>query len=417
MQPSAQSNLQSNIWKYYLYHFLLDLQLWYPIWVIYLTEERGFSLTKVTLVDVPFWLAVILLQIPAAALADRWGRKPMLIMSAGSLAVAVTLFGLAESFPLLLFSYLIWGVSYSFLYGTESAFIFDSLKAIGREGEYTKIYGRAWGLATAAILGGTLLGAPLAEATSLPVPILVSGGIAALAAVSALTFVEPKRSGRSLGAISYGQIVRESAHILRRSRHVRYGVLFYGLMTVGFVGPWFFLQPFLLDHNVDVGDSGFWQTPTRIAGIVGAIAAHQILISFGEKRVFFAMPVAVICSFLLLGFWDSIYAVAAFPVLFFVVQLSQPAITDYLNRRVPSEQRATVLSLTNLIRSMVIMPVAPIFGLLADEFSLTTMFLASGLVMIGPAIVLMVLWSPLLSVPPSGEGAESDPAGASGDEP
>ena len=52
------------------------------------------------------------------------------------------------------------------LWGTESAFIFDSLKALGREEEYPRIYGRGWAVATSAQVAGTLLGAPLASATT-----------------------------------------------------------------------------------------------------------------------------------------------------------------------------------------------------------------------------------------------------------
>lgn len=97
MRRPPLSGVESNIWKYYVFQFLLNLQLWWPIWVIYLTEERGLSLGQVTLIDVPFWFSIILFQIPSAAVSDRWGRKPTLIAAAGTMAVAVTLFGLASS--------------------------------------------------------------------------------------------------------------------------------------------------------------------------------------------------------------------------------------------------------------------------------------------------------------------------------
>jgi hypothetical protein len=80
----------------------------------------------------------------------------------------------------------------------------------------------------------------------------------------------------------------------------------------------------------------------------------------------------------------------------FVVFLSQPTITDYLNRRVPTEQRATVVSLTNLSRSLVLIPAAPLLGLLADEASLTTSFLVGGIVTAALAVPLLAVWSPLL---------------------
>ena len=49
--------------------------LFFPIWVIFLQEARGFSLTQVTLIDLAFWLTVAFGEIPTAV-ADTWGRKP-----------------------------------------------------------------------------------------------------------------------------------------------------------------------------------------------------------------------------------------------------------------------------------------------------------------------------------------------------
>jgi MFS family permease len=389
---------EANIWKYYLFQALVGLQLWYPIWVIYLVEERGLSLTQVTIVEVPFWVASVLVQVPAAAMADRWGRKPMLVASAASLACATILFGVATTYPLLLLSYVIWGAGFAFLYGTESAFIFDSLKASGREHEYTKIYGRGWGVSTAAILAGTLLGAPIAEATSLPFPIIVSGGIVALAALVALTFSEPAPEGGAELPAPYGKIIRDSARMLRENRAITYPVLFYGVITVGYIAPFFFFQPFLIEHGVDVGDVGFWQTPTRLAGVAGALTAAWILTNLGERITFWSMPLALIGALGLLAAWDSKWAVAAFPMIFYVVILSQPAVTDYLNRRVPTEKRATVLSMTSLMRSLVIIPAAPLFGVIADEWSVETAFLAHAVLLAALALPLLVLWNRQLGI-------------------
>lgn len=395
MQGASQRALQANIWKFYLFQFLLSFQLWWPIWVIYLTEERGLTLGQVTLIDVPFWLSIIALQIPAAAIADRWGRKPTLVAAACAFSVAVTLFGLAPSFGLILVSYLIWGIGFSLLFGTESAFLYDTLKALGREEDYARQYGRAWGLVTAAALAGTLLGAPLASATSLSLPIVLSGGIAFLAVLAAATFTEPTRE-RARHHLTYGQVIGESFDIVRRRPAVRYSVLFYGLITVGSIAPVFFFQVFLREHDIGVGEVGLWQTPARIAGILGAVGAYRIVAAMGERRTFYLMPAVLFGSYALLALWDSVYAQVAFPLMNMMVFLSQPAITDYLNRRVPSEQRATVLSLTNLIRALVLVPTAPLLGLLADRASLSAAYWAGGLIIVVLAVPLLALWSPLL---------------------
>jgi predicted MFS family arabinose efflux permease len=407
--------MHANINRYYLYNFFLNLQLWWPIWIIYLKEERGLSQTQVTLIDVPFWLSIVLLQIPAAALADRFGRRPALVASGTAFALAITLFGLASSFPLLLLSYLIWGVAFSLYNGTESAFIYDSLKAIGREDEYQRIYGRAWALNMVAAVAGTLIGAPLAEATSLSFPIVLSGAIAALCAVTALTFREPPRGEGPLSHLSYGGVLGQSAQIVRRQAAVRYAVLFVGVVAIGSIGPIFFFQPFLVEHGVDTGDVGVWQTPMRIAAIFGALAAHRITMELGERRTFYLMPIVLIASYLLLATWASLYAQVAFLSLYFIMVMSQPVVTDYVNRRVASEQRATVVSLTNLVRALVLIPSAPLMGLLADEVSSTAPYWAGAILVAALSVPLLALWTPLMQRD-ARAGARAETAGvASGD--
>ena len=400
---------EANTRKFFLFSFLLNFQLWWPIWVIYLTEERGLTLGQVTLIDIPFWLSIIVLQVPGAAMADRWGRKPTLMLAATALGIAAIVFGLATSYPVILASYLVWGVGFALLFGTESAFLFDSLKAIGREDDYQRQYGRAWGLATAAALAGTLLGAPLAEATDLSTPIVMSGAFSFMAVAVAATFHEPAAEQKTQHHLSYGRIIGDSVDILRQRPAVRYAVMFYGVVTIGSLAPVFFFQPFLREHDIDLSQVGFWQTPARLAAVIGAVAAYRIIATFGERWTFFAMPAVIVVSFVGLGLWDSVYAQVIFPFMNFAVFLSQPTITDYLNRRVPTEQRATVVSLTNLARSLVLIPAAPMLGVLADEASLTTAFLVGGIVTAALTLPLMAVWSPLLlraeALPPRPEAA------------
>jgi MFS family permease len=78
----------------------------------------------------------------------------------------------------------------------------------------------------------------------------------------------------------------------------------------------------------------------------------------------------------------------------FVIVLSQPTITAYLNQRVPSEQRATVISLTNLVRSLILIPSAPLLGLLADRVSTSAAYWAGGIIIAVLGLPLLLLWMP-----------------------
>ncbi len=87
------------------------------------------------------------------------------------------------------------------------------------------------------------------------------------------------------------------------------------LGAVGSIAPIFFFQPFLLEHDIGLGEVGFWQTPTRIAGIVGAVAAYRIIAALGERPTFYLMPALLLASYALLALWGSVYAQIAFPLM------------------------------------------------------------------------------------------------------
>jgi MFS family permease len=391
LTPAEVRAYKANIWKFYVHTFLLNLQLWYPIWIIYLQEERGLSLGQITVMEVPYLLSIVVLQIPAAAIADRWGRRTSLALGALLTATGVTFFGLANTYQLILLSYLIWGVAFALISGADSAFLYDSLKALGREDEYQRIYGGAWASLSAASLAGTLIGAPVAAATSLPFPVVLSGGIAALGFLAALTFTEPQPS-HDEARLPYGDVMRQSVRLAVRQPTVRYAILFFGLLTIGGVAPIFFFQPFLVRHDIDLSQVGFWQTPTRLMGVVGALVAYRVVSALGEKATFILLPLSLVASYALLGGWDSVYAQVVFPVMSLATVMSRPIITDYLNRRVPTSQRATVISLTNLAYCLILIPLAPTVGLIADKWGLIAAFWTGVGITAAGMIVLPFWW-------------------------
>jgi hypothetical protein len=65
----------ANVTKAYLHAAFTHFQLWIPIWVVYLQEERGLSLTEVTVLDSLFLLTQVATEVPTGAFADRFGRK------------------------------------------------------------------------------------------------------------------------------------------------------------------------------------------------------------------------------------------------------------------------------------------------------------------------------------------------------
>jgi MFS family permease len=408
LSPADRRPFEANLTKAYLYQFFMNFQLWWPIWVVYLTDKRGLSLTQVTALDSVFWLVIVVAQVPAGAIADRWGRKSALILAALFLSAGILVFGLADSYLLILISYAGWGLGLAFQYGGDSAFLFDTLKALGRPEEFQKVYGRYWGMASAGVIGGLLLGAPVAAATDLSLPIVMSAGIALLAAGVAISFREPSLSllgpaatdaeagpadTLGLGAgPSFAGLIKESFRLAYRQPQVRYALLYAAVLGVAAFVPVIFIQPFLRYHDVSVGNLGLFQVPMRVMAIVGALAAYRVSAALGERQTLVVMPVMLMAGYAVLGSWDAAYAYAAFPVVSLVAMMANPVVADYLNRRIPSEKRATILSIRQLLFSLLLVPMAPALGFMADEVSLMGAFWASALLVAVPMPFIFAVW-------------------------
>jgi MFS family permease len=391
MSASEAAAYRANIWKFCLFRWLVNFQLWLPIWVIYLTDARDLSLKAVTALDAAFWILIVAMEVPTGAIADRWGRKVSLSYGALANAIAILVFGVADNYPLILASYLAWGVAWTLFSGADAAFFYDSLKAVGREAHYQKLYGRCYAIQQSGVLAGILLGAPLAAWTNLPTPILLSGGLMGAAWAVSLTFKEPPRhlEGPQLGYLAGA---REAARIVLHTPSIRYVMLLASVtvalaMCVGILS-----QPFLEHHGVGVGNFGWFMVPTSILGMAVSLGAYRMTAAFGTNRVIAALPVVVLATSAGLAAWDSLYAYAFYPVNGVVWSFSFPIITDYLNRRIPSGQRATILSVYQLLYSLVLAPLEPIFGAVADEGGLQAAYRVSAILVAVAAAPLLALW-------------------------
>ncbi len=375
LTASERRDYERNIWLSYAFEFISNVQLWWPIWVIYLQRERGLSLTQITALDAPFFLAQIVAEVPTGAFADRFGRKLSLILGSFTFGAAIFVFGVAENYLVILASYMIWAVSAAFRSGADSAILYDSLKKLGRTEEYAKIQGRSLALMPAATVIGSLLGAPLAAATSLSTPVVLSGGIACLGGFIAMFYREPPyRSSASVGITgTMGTAVRM---VMGRAT-LRYCLVYSTMLGVVAFAPVILLQPFLVGHGASVASLGYLTVPMRIFGAVGMVVAYRVVIGVGQWRTFAMLPLLSMAAYGGLAMWDSFWAFTLFPLISITAAVRQVSTVDYFNQRIPSEQRATILSLRSLALALVLAGGEPALGAMSDAWSLRVAFAAT----------------------------------------
>ena len=185
-----------NIPIYYLFQFATGFLIWVPVWIIFLQDERGLSLTQVGLMEAVFWVCMMLFEVPTGAVADRWGRRTSLALGGFLFTGGTIFFVLADGFVGLAISYVIMAISMTLYSGSGHALLFDSLRVLGRTREYEKHMGRSEALMTGALLGAALFGGPMAGLWGLEVVFLIGAGTMAAAGL-------PEQSEDGTNALVY----------------------------------------------------------------------------------------------------------------------------------------------------------------------------------------------------------------------
>jgi MFS family permease len=370
-----QAHPVRNLRLLFAYWFLCDFQLWIPVWVVFLTLQRGFSLTQVTTAEGCFLIGVLVLEVPTGAVADRYGRSVSMGLGALALGLAILIFAFTASFAVLMASFLIWSVASALMSGADRALLYDTLRVAGREAEYERFAGRGMAVRMAGVGLATLLGGPVAAVFDIRTTIFIGAATCVLTAGCAFAIWEPPRREHDAPHEPYLRTIRGAFNEAWRLPDVRLLILFAGTGFATLEGLNYLIQPYLVDRGVAVGVTfSLLQALIFLAGLFGAMAAERLGSAGSAARTLLAAPAMAVVCFAVLAAAPGLTGFGAFVLVFALSACLEPIAAGYVNRRVGSERRATVLSIQNMARSLVMAVLAPGLGFTTDHFGLPHAF-------------------------------------------
>ncbi|MBE3590698.1 MAG: MFS transporter [Firmicutes bacterium] len=184
--------LRRRLLLFYGYRGLVYFYLWLPVGAAYFTDYRGLSLAQYALIGTVGWLAMALAEVPTGAMADALGRRRSLALGAFLHGLGMLGQGLTGDFAWLVAFGVLRTLGFSFISGTDHAWLYDSLKADGEESRYTREAGRAAAVMHAAQGAASIAGAPLAV-YHLAAPLVATAAVSFVAALLALRLPELPR--------------------------------------------------------------------------------------------------------------------------------------------------------------------------------------------------------------------------------
>lgn len=382
-----QVRLKRNIKLDYISTFITNLNMQSSIWVLYLAY-CGLNLAEIGLLEGFYHAASIIFEIPSGAAADLLGRKRSMILSRICIAVSCLIMLFSRSFVLFALSFIIQALGNNFNSGSEEALVYDSMKYIGQEEQYVRVYGRLSVVIEVSQGIATVAGGILAEYSWFWCygACLV---IAALALIPVIFLTEAPCGRQEKKQAAIGELVtshfRTSFRILKSDVRILKIIIYYSVIFAAWTLLFFYSQQYYSEHGYNKIQISLILLVMSAASCLGAVMSERIYHRLKE-RIVFAGTMVIAAAFLCYGFENMTVSVIAFSAAGFFNSVLYPVQSDSLNQLIPSEQRATLISVNSLFFSVAMIVMFPLAGVAADHKGLTKVF-----VYIGVAVMVFAI--------------------------
>ncbi len=339
-------------------------------WVAILSS-RGFSLVQIGIAETVFHITSLIFEIPSGILADRYDRKKMLLVSHMMAVLGNIVMAVSNGFGLVCLSLAFHALCYNFASGSGDALAYDSLKSVHQEERYERysstqliIYRAGSAISTLCAGMALFMGYRLAYAISALthlVTLLITCRLEEVKAVSEENGAETAYKPADRISSGLFRYFVDSAAFLKDNGKAA-GLMFSNSL-VGAVDILllFFLQAKLLSAGITDFGLGIALFFMETGGIIGA----RLILRAKKRRylsVFIICAAGVVSGVCL----EHSGLVVAMILGGFISAMADDALqvrTDAgLQDMFPSEQRATLISISSFTFSVIMIIFSPLAG-------------------------------------------------------
>jgi MFS family permease len=400
---NAESRRVRNVYLFLLLLHTLAASFIWGINTLFLLDA-GLSNTQAFAANAFFTAGQVLFEVPTGVVADTRGRRLSYLLGTLTLALSTILYfyqwTVSAPFWAWAVSSALLGLGFTFFSGAVQAWLVDALTFTGffREGgKLESVLAKGEIVEGVAMLGGSVAGGVIAQATNLGVPYILRAIVLALTFACAFVMMRDQGFSPARGK----SVIAEVKDVLRGSlvhglgnRPVRW-VMLEAPFTGGVLMYAFYaMQPYLLE---------LWgnEKAYAIAGLAAAIVAGAqiaggLLVPY-LGRVFHRrttiLLVGTVLSTAMLAtigliprFWPVVVLLVVWGLMFAAIT---PVRQAYLNALIESKQRATVLSFDSLLASTGAVVSQPALGRVADAWSYPASYVAGAVIQ---SVALPFLW-------------------------
>jgi MFS family permease len=362
--------------KYYLFQVTNSVGFIWPIFTLFLLYN-DLTFTQIGTLSALSAVLVVAFEIPTGYLSDRIGHRNTLALGMGAMALSLAGFVVASTFLAFVLLYVVWAGAMALRHGTADAWLYEMLRARTDEHTFTRVRGRG-GAVYQLSSAVTMIAGGLLYVLHPTYPFVASALLNGLGVVVVLGMPAVEAETEHVGVteilgVLRGRFTRPSLRVF-----VPFVALFFAVVTTADT----YIQPItvavfeslsveavpILTQAPAVPEEaslGFVYAGFALVAAVASYNAEAIRDRVGLRRALLGVPL-VTALLLLVPLALPALAIGAFFVMKGAMALSKPLVNQYLNDRIGTASRATVLSAAQVSYAAVRAPLKPLVGGLAD---------------------------------------------------
>lgn len=348
--------------------FFADL-FFYSTTIVLFQQERGLDFTQMFLMETILSGAIWCAELPTGFLADRFGYARLILLGRALNLLGMILFTWAYGFWLFALSNVLGGLAIACVSGCESALLYSALapEQRGTQGSSAFVMLRSASSAGffIGLLTGSFVGAyspTLAVSLSL-LPLVLS----LCAALRLNTVALPDRDQQTQTNTAAREIVRLTWHTLR-GQPLLVGLSLLSSTAFAFTNAIFWYnQPYFARAGIAI-----WLFGPLTAGAMALQFFLLFRLPIFQKRLGTGLLLTLSCLLPGLCYLLLSRTQATLPTVGLVAGVitfsawQQPVVDNELNRRIPDQSRATLLSTLSLSGAFLSILLNPLIGHLGD---------------------------------------------------
>jgi MFS family permease len=374
---------RSNIWKSYIFHFFMGLHLISGVLLPFFLRWGKLTFVEVMFLQSYFTMMILLFEIPCGAIADYMSRKFSLMLGSLITAFAALIYRSYPNIFIFVIGETLWAFAGALISGTDQAFMYDTLRKLGRENDISKITARnrsfmLFGIGVSAPIG-SIIGANL----SLNLVMTFMFFPFFMATLISLTLREPNHELEKKKTDDYITVIKSGFRELTRNNVLRI-LAFEMIITESIV---FFLiwtyQIYLEALSFQLVFYGLVSTSMTVIQIVFNNIVPKLTTKLKNKTRFLQVYTIIPgLGYILMAL--IFYIPISIPLILTIIGFGfsrRLIFVQGINKQIETQNRATVLSTINMAASLIRSILYPFIGYLV-VWNLNTTFILLGAIII-----------------------------------